>query len=252
MITPELSRLIIQFADDDLFMGHRNSEWTGLGPILEEDIAFSSMAQDQLGHALAWFTWLHEESGFENPDIMAFARNPTEYQCCHLTQFYTDKYEDALIRQFLYDYGKIIWLEAVQKIQNPAIAGIASRILKEMKYHLLHANTWILQLGKANTESNERLQHAINQIYPKAYSLFEPTEYINQLCSMNILPALKELTERWQHATQKIITQANLTIPKHLSIEEHYGGRSGNHTKDFYQLIEEMTEVFRLEPNAKW
>ena len=252
MNTPELTSLIIQLADDDLFIGHRNSEWTGLGPILEEDIAFSSMAQDQLGHALAWFTWLHEEAGFQNPDIMAFSRSVSEYQCCHLVEFYTDRYEVALIRQFLYDYSKTVWLEAIQNIANSKAAGTATRILRELNYHLLHANTWIIQLGKANKESNNRVQEALNQVYPQAFSLFEPTDYLSKLSNARVLPSLHELAERWQRATHNVIQKAGLSIPKQLPIETFYGGRSGHHSPDFCQLLSEMTEVFRLDTKATW
>ena len=47
--------LLLSIADDKLILGHRNSDWTGLGPILEEDIAFSALAQDDIAHALALY-----------------------------------------------------------------------------------------------------------------------------------------------------------------------------------------------------
>ncbi|HYU57528.1 MAG TPA: Phenylacetic acid catabolic protein, partial [Actinomycetota bacterium] len=43
--------LLLALADDELIIGHRHSEWTGWAPHIEEDLAFSSIAQDEMAHA---------------------------------------------------------------------------------------------------------------------------------------------------------------------------------------------------------
>src|SRR6185312_14195972 len=103
--------LILKMADDALIMGHRNSEWTGIGPILEEDIAFSSMAQDKVGHALALYTILHEQFGDPHPDALAFGRNEKEFRCCHLVGFPIGEYDFTTARHFLFNHAEIIRYE---------------------------------------------------------------------------------------------------------------------------------------------
>ena len=95
--------LLFRMADDELIIGHRNSEWTGIGPILEEDLAFSSMAQDKLGHALANYSLLEKEYGEKNPDELAFARDAKSFRCCQLVEYPIGEYDFTLVRHFLFD-----------------------------------------------------------------------------------------------------------------------------------------------------
>lgn len=83
MNTQAIKELLYKMADDLLIIGHRNSEWTGLGPILEEDISFSSMAQDKIGQSQAIFQLLHE-LGEQEPDTVAFMRGAAQF---HNAQF---------------------------------------------------------------------------------------------------------------------------------------------------------------------
>ena len=97
-----LKDLIFRMADDQLILGHRNSEWTALGPILEEDIAFSSMAQDKLGHSLALYQVLNK-LGEAEPDTLAFTREEKDFKCCHLVEYPIGDYAFSLMRHFLFD-----------------------------------------------------------------------------------------------------------------------------------------------------
>src|SRR5512141_2016888 len=100
--------LLYRIADDELILGHRNSEWTGLGPILEEDIAFSSIAQDQIGHAVSIYTMLHEQFGEPTPDALAFGREEHEFRCSHLVELPIGDYAFSLIRHFLFDHAELL------------------------------------------------------------------------------------------------------------------------------------------------
>src|SRR2546422_1011522 len=92
--------LLFRMADDALVLGHRNSEWTGLGPILEEDIAFSSMAQDKIGHAQALYIILNEEFGEPIPDKLVYERNEKDFKCCHFVEMPIGEYDFSLVRHF--------------------------------------------------------------------------------------------------------------------------------------------------------
>src|SRR5438094_324667 len=79
-------RFILALADDELMLGHRDSEWTGYSPILEEDIAFSNIAQDELGHSLVWYA-LYEQLTRKTPDAMAFEREWNDFTCCRFVTY---------------------------------------------------------------------------------------------------------------------------------------------------------------------
>ena len=48
------------------------------------------------------------------------------------------------------------------------------------------------------------------------------------------------------------IEKANLKIPVESEWNPVLGGRKGYHTEHLDQLVAEMSEVFRIEPNTEW
>mgnify|MGYP003350312135 CR=1 FL=1 len=156
--------LLFRMADDELIIGHRNSEWTGIGPILEEDLAFSSMAQDKLGHALANYSLLEKEYGEKNPDELAFARDAKSFRCCQLVEYPIGEYDFTLVRHFLFDTAEFLRYDLLQHSSFALLAAYSKKIKGELKYHLLHADTWIIKLGNATEESHARMQSSLNEI----------------------------------------------------------------------------------------
>jgi ring-1,2-phenylacetyl-CoA epoxidase subunit PaaC len=52
---------------------------------------------------------------------------------------------------------------------------------------------------------------------------------------------------------QNIATpQAELKLPEVKDITAHYGGRKGFHTEHLQPMLDEMTEVFRIDAEAQW
>jgi ring-1,2-phenylacetyl-CoA epoxidase subunit PaaC len=247
-----LKHLIYRMADDALIIGHRNSEWTGLGPVLEEDIAFSSMAQDKIGIANALYTMLHEQLGEKDPDTIAFMRNAKDFYCAHLVELPIGEYDFSLVRHFLYDHAEFLRFEMLQHSSYKPLANLAKKIRGELKYHILHADSWIKRLGNANEESKARMQNALNIAFPCALGLFEPTEYEDQLKQQGIFEGEQALQQQWMTAIQNIISQTELVLPEVSDVTMHYGGRKGFHTEHLQPLLNEMTEVFRLDPEAQW
>lgn len=247
-----LKDLLFRMADDELVIAHRNSEWTGLGPILEEDIAFSSIAQDKLGHSQALYTILHS-LGEEEPDTIAFTRDEKAFRCCQLVEYPIGGYDFSLVRHFLFDTAEVLRWEMLEKSSYAPLAKLAAKIRGEIKYHVFHANTWMEQLGaKGSEESHARMQSALNEVYPLALGIFEPSEFEGELASTGIFPGEKALEERWLETIAPILDRAKLTIPQVPDVTVAYGGRKGYHTEYLAPLLTEMTEVFRIDPSAEW
>ena len=137
-----LARMLTAMADDALIQGHRNSEWTGLGPIMEEDIAFSSMAQDKIGHAWALYRILQEDLGGQDPDAFAFLRNEKDYKCCHFVEHPNGEYDFSLMRHFLFDHAEAIRYQQLRNSSFAPLRPLAEKLKGEIKYHTLHANAW--------------------------------------------------------------------------------------------------------------
>ncbi len=246
-----LKDLLYKMADDLLILGHRNSEWTGMGPLLEEDIAFSSMAQDKVGQSLALYTILHE-LGEQNPDIVAFTRNANQFHNCVLVELPNQEYDFSLVRHFLFDTADSLRWEMLTKSSYEPLALLAKKIKGELRYHTLHANTWIRQLGSATEESVSRLQRSISVAMPYAFGIFEESPYEKEIISSGIFEGEKVLMERWKIKVIEAISQTRLQVPDWKIITSFSGGRTGQHSEHLQPMLEEMSEVFRIDPTAEW
>jgi ring-1,2-phenylacetyl-CoA epoxidase subunit PaaC len=243
--------LLYKLADDQLILGHRNSEWTGFGPILEEDIAFSSMAQDKIGHSLAFYTLL-QELGEAEPDTVAFTRNANQFHNSQLVELPNGEYDFSLIRHFLYDNAEIIRFEMLSQSSYELIAKVATKLKGEVKYHVLHANTWIKNLGSSTEEAILRLQSSLNEALPYALAMFEKSKFEQELIDAGVYAGEEAVKAEWLKRVQVVIEKTDLKLPDLAAIEPKFGGRYGEHTEHLQPLLDEMAEVFKIDPTAEW
>ena len=246
-----IKEMLLKMADDLLIIGHRNSEWTGLGPILEEDISFSSMAQDKIGQSMSVFQIL-QELGEDKPDVVAFFRSPKAFHCSQFVELPNGEYDFSLMRHFLYDHADQLRFEMLANSTFDPIAKLARKVKGELKYHVYHANIWVTKLGTATDESHARMQTALNECWNYALGMFEESEFENRLIGEKIFGGEKELQQRWLENIAPILAKATLNIPEEKNWLPLFGGRKCTHTAHLKPLIEEMGEVFRVDPGAEW
>jgi ring-1,2-phenylacetyl-CoA epoxidase subunit PaaC len=246
-----LKELLYKIADDQLILGHRNSEWTGFGPLLEEDIAFSSMAQDKVGQSQALYNILHQ-LGEQPPDTVAFMRNAQQFRNSVLVELPNGEYDFSLIRHFLYDTAEALRFEMLTRSSYQPLAELAVKIRGELRYHTLHANTWIKQLGSATDESVSRLQRSLEQALPYALGLFEQSPFEDDLINDGIFEGEETLQHEWQKKIEQIISQTKLHLPDTTHLTPVFGGRMGKHSDLLLPLLVELSDVFRLDPAAEW
>ena len=140
--------LLLELADDELIVGWRNSEWTGIAPFLEEDVAFSSIAQNEIGHARALYELAASDLG-TTADELAFDHHPEEYRCAALVEFrFVPDWASTIARHFLYETADAVRIETLKSSEDSAVAGIAAKIDREEVYHRIHAEMWIDRLGR--------------------------------------------------------------------------------------------------------
>lgn len=240
-----IKNLILRMADDELIIGHRSSEWTGIGPILEEDIAFSSMAQDKIGHALANYSILQKEFQMPEPDLLAFFRKENEMLNCQFTELPIGEYDFSLVRHFLFDHADFLRYEMLSSSSFTPLAQLSKKIKGELKYHILHGDTWLVRLGNGTEESHARMQSSLNEQWNHALGIFEPSDHEAQLISENVFDGEKMLREKWLEKISAVIEKANLKMPATSS--PVYGGRKGYHTEHLAPMLKEMSEVISSE-----
>jgi len=246
-----LKNLLYKMADDCLIIGHRHSEWTGLGPLLEEDIAFSSIAQDKVGHAFQLYTTLQEQLGEDTADTIAFLRNEKEFKCCQLVEFPNGEYDFSLVRQFFFDHSELLRYDALKASTFEPLAKLAAKFYGEVKYHVFHADTWLKKLADGNEESRARIQSAINEVYPIALGIFEPG-HVEVLLEGGIFIGEAALKAQWKEKVAERLEAFGFSLPEVLDESAFFGGRNGYHTEHLQPLIEEMGTVIRMDSETEW
>jgi ring-1,2-phenylacetyl-CoA epoxidase subunit PaaC len=251
MNTEALKDLLYRIADDQLILGHRNSEWTGMGPLLEEDIAFSSMAQDKIGQSLALFNILNQ-LGEPPADTAAFMRDESSFRNCIFVEIPNGEYDFSLVRHFLFDTAAAIRFDMLTSSSYEPLAELANKIRGELKYHTMHANTWMKQLGSATPESIRRLQESLDSALPYALGMFEQSPYEGELIREKIFGGEVLLQQQWQQKVAEVLAHTQLNTPDWNIYRPVMGGRRGKHSEHLQPLLDEMSEVFRIDPNAEW
>ncbi len=241
--------LLYRLADDDMTLGHRHTEWTGLAPILEADIAFSSIAQDQIGQARAFYTLLHE-LGEPDPDALVFARKPEDFRCCALCTLEKGNWAFSTMRQFLYDMAKQLRLQHLAESNYEPLAKLVRKLRGEQKYHVMHGHMWISRLGDATSESHAYMQEALDAQYGYALGMFESNELTAKAAKHGISPAEEQLCDEWKGQVHEALELAGLNIPQNATAKS--GGRIGSHEPVFTTLLADMRSVYELDPAATW
>ncbi len=154
------ARSLLEIADDELILGWRDSEWTGIAPLLEEDVAFSSIAQNEIGHARALYELVARERGV-TADELAFDRAPEEYRCSRLVELRLLDWEKTIARHHLYEEADEARLEQLKQSDDPEVAGLAAKIDREEAYHRMHARMWFERL-----KDEPRFTAALDELRP--------------------------------------------------------------------------------------
>ena len=251
MNTTALKELLYKMADDQLILGHRSSEWIGLGPLLEEDIAFASKAQDKVGQSLALYQLL-EKLGEADPDTVAFSRPAAEFHNSIFTELPNEEFDFSIMRHFLFDTAEYYRFELLSDSTYEPLQKVARKFTGEIRYHILHANEWVKELGDSTEEAIARMQSALDKALPYALGVFEPSPYEEELIESGLFAGEQALQNIWQEKISEIIGQTALRLPAWESIEPVYGGRTGRHSEHLQPLLDEMGEVINSEPGAEW
>lgn len=245
-----LGELLLAMADDEFVLGFWDSEWTGIAPILEEDVAMSSVSQDEIGHAKALYELLSVLSG-DDADRIAFGRRPDAYRHAALMNHPRTDWAFTIARRFLYETADAVRLESLAGSSYEPLANLAIKMRREETYHLLHFDLWLRRLTEGGSESRDRLISALQELWTDAQAVFAPlVGEANLLASGILADSMETLRQRWlARITPRF---AELGLPAMSAAPQpHADGRS-LHGADFSWLHGEFTMVADSEPGASW
>lgn len=242
---------LLPWADDELILGHRDSEWTGFAPMLEEDLAFSSIAQDEIGHAALIYAIVAELTD-GNPDHLALRRPADAYRHAEVVEKSNGDWAYTIARHYLYDLADAVRLEVLSASTYPPLAGIARKMAREEHYHRLHGEMWWERLATGSSESRGRLIDAARALAPLFGTLFGDTDGQEILLAEKILPASPaSLYLAWRDQARPLLVALDPTLGRLLDGAAE-PGRARPVSADFQALHAEMTMVSASGLGERW
>jgi ring-1,2-phenylacetyl-CoA epoxidase subunit PaaC len=219
----------LELADDCLVLGQRLAEWASRAPTLEEDVAILNVSLDLLGVARTLYAGIGDE------DELAFLRLEPDFRNCLIVELPNGDFGQTMARQLLYSAWQLLVWDSLLDVDDPLLAGVAGRAVKETRYHLDHAASWVVRLGDGTEESHLRVQAGLDEVWPYAFELFEDD------------PSLEG---PWRATVLPVLTTATLEQP--APTWRPTGGRHGQHTEHLGFLLAEMQSLHRAHPGASW
>ncbi len=246
-----LYRYLLLLGDNSMILGHRLSELCGHGPNLETDIALTNISLDLFGQVRSYFQYAASVIGNDaTEDSIALLRKEREYANAILVEQPNEDFGHVIIRQFLFDSYHLPLLEQLADSQDETIASIAKKSVKEASYHLRFSSEWVKRLGFGTEESHQKMQAAVNHLFPYLHELFQESKVEEEMKEAGIGADLSAVREQSQSKIKAVFAAATLLIPDLDPRAAH--GKSGIHSEHMGYILAELQFMQRAYPDMQW
>ncbi len=246
-----LFEFLLQMGDNCLILAHRNSQWCGHGPALEEDIAISNISLDLIGQTQLWLELAGEVEGAgRSADDLAYFRDAFDFRNLLLLERPNEDFGLTLMRQFLFDAWHLPMLKGLMQSSNKRIAEIAEKSVKEVAYHLERSTDLIIRLGDGSSESHRRMQSSLDELWSYTGEMLDFDDLDPALTGDGVIPVSDVVAEAWTQHVTAALKLATLTMPDSNFVRR--GGKSGIHSEHLGFVLAEMQFLQRAYPNAVW
>lgn len=245
-----LAELLLAMADDEFVLGFWDSEWTGIAPMLEEDVAFSSLAQDEIGHARLLYEMIARLTDGDADDL-AFGRPAEAYRHCRLVDHPRTDWAFSIGRRWLYDIADSIRLSALARSSFSPLAQVVAKIRREETYHLMHMDAWIRRLASSGEDSRQRTRQALELLWADTSTPFAPLRPEGILIQAGILDgSMDSLADRHREVVSDVLRELVLLPDGVPSARD--GRKRPPVSNGFAWLWNEFTMVRLQDEAANW
>lgn len=250
-MTDKIYQYLLLIGDNTMILGHRLSELCGHGPSLETDIALTNISLDLFGQTRNYFQLAATlADNDKTEDDIAFLRMEHEYRNVLLVEQPNNDFAWVIGRQFLFDCYHFLLLNELTGSNDEQIAAIAQKSLKEVTYHLDFSSQWIKRLGAGTAVSHEKMQHAIDYLYPYTGELLKETPEELEMKELGIGPDLTAIKEDYYNRIHEVFKEATLTAPETARFQS--GGKKGIHSEHMGYILAQLQYMQRAYPNMSW
>jgi ring-1,2-phenylacetyl-CoA epoxidase subunit PaaC len=236
---------LLHLADTTLTLSHRNSEWCGHGPILEQDIALTNISLDLLGQSRLFYQYAAELVGNTDEDKLAYLRTEREYKNLLLAEQPNGDWGQTILRQYLYSQFQQLLFQQLQQHSDEHLAAIATKSLKETNYHVRWSSEWVVRLGDGTDESKQRMLHAVDELWRYTGEMFLPADY-EAIADVDFI----SLQHQWNEKAKMVLEEAALPVPEKIFMQT--GGKTGTHTEHLGYILADLQYLQRAYPNSEW
>jgi len=248
----------IYLADSSLIMGHRLSEWTGHGPMLEQDIAISNIALDLIGQSRNFYQYAAfiASANIENnravtEDDLAYLRDTREFKNLLITELPNGDWAKTILKIFFFSSYQFYLYQALIQSPDKQLSAIAEKSLKEVTYHLRWSSEWVIRLGDGTSESKKRIETALEDLWPYTGEMFEAADFEMQYTQKRISLLVIGIKKDWQDKIKNVFGEATIDFPK-VETWMQTGGKTGIHTENLGYILADMQFLQRAYPGCEW
>ncbi len=254
-----LYNYILRIADNSLILGHRLSELCGHGPILEQDIAVTNIALDLVGQARSLYALAAAVYGEgKTEDDIAYLREELDYKNLLLVEQPNGDFAHTIVRQFFFSAFQLPFYKALKDVLSQdstpeslnILRGIAEKAIKEVTYHLRWSSEWMIRLGDGTAESHERMQKAVDDLYPYSGEVFMMDDVDKAAISEDFGVDVDKIKPLFNATINTVLAEATLELPKDTYMQK--GGKQGYHSEYLGYLLADMQYLQRVYPNSEW
>lgn len=253
----DLVNYTLYLADSSLIMGHRLSEWTGHGPMLEQDIAISNIALDLIGQARNFYQYAAETMTSNNTsekkiteDDLAYLRDAHEFKNLLITELPNGDWAQTIGKIFFFSTWQFYLYQKLVYCEDKQLAAIAEKSLKEVTYHVRWSSEWVIRLGDGTEESQKRMEKAVSRLWPYTGEMFIPASFETN-CDNRGFVNVSIIKKDWLEKITSVLREATLDIPGEKTWMQS-GGKAGLHTEHLGYILAEMQFLQRAYPGLEW
>lgn len=243
---------LLHLADNTLILAHRNSEWCGHGPILEQDIAITNITLDLIGQARNFYQYAASIAGnHTTEDSLAHLRKEHQYLNCLICEQPNGDWATAILRQFFFSVYQFLLYERMQQSSDEQMAAIATKAIKEVVYHLRWSSEWVIRLGDGTAESHQRMLQAIEELWMFTGEMFSTAVYEGKAYLNGYGVDASSLKNDWLSKIEEIFHEATLPVPP-ADAPMQRGGKQGRHSEHLGYILSELQYMQRTFPGCEW